>query len=472
MKQFWVLLLLGMVSCTIPTGKKATITGVADNIGETRLDVLYYTDFLVNNEVQTTVPVDHSGAFKASLSLDRGEFVYVRTARRNIQLFVLPEAKVQIRFDASDPDVRTFVEGHLAGESIFLADYHHDVERNLGRALIINRMSDMQADQFMIYIDSVFEVKYRYLNDYPLLPELDDEFVHIMRTNIMFEKYQLLLEYPMYYAYFNQLSEAPEMPQGYYDFLADANQKSQSEGPYRLRSRSYLSFLTAYLNYLMDQSDELSASDSYFRQQFDFVKTNFTSDSRDYLLSQATISALHFDQFDASSQMYEEFLQIVSRGHLRDIVVEEFKAIQRLAPGNPAPDFAMHDINGHMVSLRDFRGKVVYLDFWASWCGPCLREIPHARELKRKMASNEDLIFMYVSIDTDEDAWRRTVENYGIQGVHMNVPGTRQGAPLLYNVKGVPTYYIIGRDGKIFDNRPPRPSNPQIIERLMEALLE
>jgi len=141
-----------------------------------------------------------------------------------------------------------------------------------------------------------------------------------------------------------------------------------------------------------------------------------------------------------------------------------------LAPGQPAPEFTLTDINGNQVSLSDFAGKVVYLDFWASWCGPCMREVPFAKELKKRMANQPDIVFLYISVDTDETAWRNTVAQQQIQGVHLNVPGFDHEVPQTYNLRGVPTFFLIGRDGKIINNRPPRPSNPEIDQVLNNAL--
>jgi thiol-disulfide isomerase/thioredoxin len=115
---------------------------------------------------------------------------------------------------------------------------------------------------------------------------------------------------------------------------------------------------------------------------------------------------------------------------------------------------------------------VVYLDFWASWCGPCMREMPYFRELKERLADQEDLVYLYISIDTDEQAWRNSVERNQITGVHLNTPGRERGVPAMYNVKWIPSFFIIGRDGNIYDNRPPKPSDPEIDQALLEALAQ
>ncbi|MEJ7660536.1 MAG: TlpA disulfide reductase family protein [Hymenobacter sp.] len=67
-----------------------------------------------------------------------------------------------------------------------------------------------------------------------------------------------------------------------------------------------------------------------------------------------------------------------------------------LATGRPAPDFTLPDASGRPVALRSLRGKVVYLDFWATWCAPCLAEMPASRALRQRFAGR-DVVFLYVS---------------------------------------------------------------------------
>ncbi|HAJ99238.1 MAG TPA: hypothetical protein DCM62_04360 [Bacteroidales bacterium] len=99
-----------------------------------------------------------------------------------------------------------------------------------------------------------------------------------------------------------------------------------------------------------------------------------------------------------------------------------------------------------------------------------MREVPFAKELKKRMENQADLVFLYISVDVDDAAWRSTVEQHQIQGVHLNVPGFEHEVPKAYNLQGVPTFFLIGRDGTIISNSPPRPSNPAIDQVLLDAL--
>ena len=79
-----------------------------------------------------------------------------------------------------------------------------------------------------------------------------------------------------------------------------------------------------------------------------------------------------------------------------------------LAPGQPAADFAFEDMEGKTVRLSDFRGKYVYVDLWATWCGPCNAEIPHLRKLEERLRG-KNIVFVGISSDSDRDAWAKFV---------------------------------------------------------------
>jgi thiol-disulfide isomerase/thioredoxin len=112
-----------------------------------------------------------------------------------------------------------------------------------------------------------------------------------------------------------------------------------------------------------------------------------------------------------------------------------------------APDFSLTDIQGHPLKLADFRGKVVVLDFWATWCGPCRIEIPSFVELQKRY-DTQGFSMIGISMDDTPDP---VVDFY--KELQMNYPvavGDSRMGDLYGGIPGLPTTYVIGRDGRIY----------------------
>ena len=97
---------------------------------------------------------------------------------------------------------------------------------------------------------------------------------------------------------------------------------------------------------------------------------------------------------------------------------------KELKEGDQAPTFKYLDINGKEVSLSDLKGKYVYIDIWATWCGPCTGELPHLKELEKKMHGKK-IVFVSISCDKDKAAWEKMVKEKGLEGVQLHNGGDR-----------------------------------------------
>jgi thiol-disulfide isomerase/thioredoxin/ribosomal protein S8 len=117
-----------------------------------------------------------------------------------------------------------------------------------------------------------------------------------------------------------------------------------------------------------------------------------------------------------------------------------------LENNTPAPDLTLRDANGKSVRLSNFRGKVVVLDFWATWCKPCLMALPGLNALAKK---NPDVVFLTVNVqDTPAafQAWRAKNTTLSSLRLMSDPAGV---STMAYKIQGLPTQYVIGRDGRI-----------------------
>ncbi|MBI1826724.1 MAG: redoxin domain-containing protein [Planctomycetes bacterium] len=112
--------------------------------------------------------------------------------------------------------------------------------------------------------------------------------------------------------------------------------------------------------------------------------------------------------------------------------------------GKSLPDIKGVDIDGHEVRLSELKGKIVLLDFWATWCGPCLEELPLAQLLWER-AKDKGFVWVAVSVDEDEDAWRAFVKSNRLGGIQMRDP---DAAIKLY-ISGFPTILVVDRTGVV-----------------------
>ena len=136
-----------------------------------------------------------------------------------------------------------------------------------------------------------------------------------------------------------------------------------------------------------------------------------------------------------------------------------------------APDFTLKDIEGKQVSLQDFKGKVVYMDVWASWCAPCLEQMNKAKKVKEHFAGKTDIVFLYVSIDKDTDRWKAMVKKKNIKGIHLNSKdGEESGISQKYKVTAIPHFVLIDKKGNIVDANAKWPGEDGIVEDIENLL--
>ena len=134
-------------------------------------------------------------------------------------------------------------------------------------------------------------------------------------------------------------------------------------------------------------------------------------------------------------------------------------------PGQAAINFAYPDVNGKYVSLFDFKGKMVYVDVWATWCGPCIKEMPHIEKLMDEY-KGKDIVFMGVSIDKERDKpkWQNFLKEKKLKGVQVYA-GQDSELAKMYQIATIPRFMLFDKKGNIVSTDAPRPSEPEL--RLM-----
>lgn len=136
-------------------------------------------------------------------------------------------------------------------------------------------------------------------------------------------------------------------------------------------------------------------------------------------------------------------------------------------PGQYAPDIALIDVQGSMKKLSDQKGKIVLVDFWASWCGPCRKANPALLKLYSKYRQNGFEIFG-VSIDDDKAAWKKAITRDKITWIQVNDSKGWDGpAATAYKIEQIPTSYLLDKSGTIVAVDP---SHKDLEKKIVELL--
>jgi thiol-disulfide isomerase/thioredoxin len=142
-----------------------------------------------------------------------------------------------------------------------------------------------------------------------------------------------------------------------------------------------------------------------------------------------------------------------------------------LYAGRVAPDAEFYDAEGKVSKLSDYRGKVLYIDTWATWCGPCKREIPYLKTLEESY-HGKNVQFISVSTDKDLTAWKSFIAKESMTGLQLHQSQEMEKTmSYLYAVNSIPRFVIIDENGKIVSVDAPRPSSTEDVHKMIDGVL-
>ncbi|WP_341835435.1 TlpA disulfide reductase family protein [Chitinophaga pollutisoli] len=143
-------------------------------------------------------------------------------------------------------------------------------------------------------------------------------------------------------------------------------------------------------------------------------------------------------------------------------------ALATFAKGEKSFNFSYTDINGKTVSLASLKGKVVLVDMWATWCGPCKEQIPHLKKLEEEVKGT-DIAIVSISVDKDADKqkWEDFVKERELGGIQL-FAGSNRDMMDYYKISGIPRFLVFDKAGRIATVDAPRPSMPELKPLLMQ----
>ena len=425
------------------------VTAALANASERRSIAFEYQQTpIYYKPVTVEVPLDEKGCLAVELPFTEAQMVSVDLGDE-VKLFLEPGDQLHINADLLDLPQSLRFSGQGAANNQFLAalrsrfpDYlridYKDLAVDAHRKIIDQRRSELES-----FLDEG-------CSQYQLTPA----FVAYYRAEITYEWAEQLVSYWIGY-YMQNGRERPVLPADYYDVLDQVELVDEVA----IGISHYQNFLEYNFDRLEDEAYERAQREQLSEEQCQDLLETYTRYNQAkrvlhgkvlyFLLAGEIVSDFQWGHFDQGEQRLAEFLQDNPYPEYTEVVEEVVREASKLKPGQPAPDFTLDDLQGQGVSLSDFRGQAVFLDFWASWCGPCIEDLPHLAKIKQQTQSQK-IVFLSISLDASVKQWCQAVEAHTLTGVHVHAPGGWQAAVAqLYQVRSIPSYFLVGPDGRM-----------------------
>lgn len=217
--------------------------------------------------------------------------------------------------------------------------------------------------------------------------------------------------------------------------------------------------------------DNAHERDAYRKRvaEMAYIGDTYKSD----LLRQRLIHHLAFTWVEGfgvkgTEDMDNVYFAYVADQKLQDAYKEAKEKWNLSAPGKPSPEIAGTDIDGQRHTLADYRGKYIYIDMWATWCGPCQKELPYLKKLEAAFR-DKDIVFLGLSIDEDKAKWEARVRSGALCGTQLHIGrGTKFQRD--YGITGIPHFILLDPQGRIVNASMTRPSDEATADFLGKLL--
>ena len=184
-----------------------------------------------------------------------------------------------------------------------------------------------------------------------------------------------------------------------------------------------------------------------------------------------TEALIRINDTDKLEEFYNAYMAVSTDAKNNAEITKIYTNLKQLSKGNPSPLFNDYEnYAGGTTSLTDLKGKYVYIDVWATWCEPCLAEIPSLKKVEKEF-HGKNIQFLSVSLDRIEDRgkWKDMIKEKELGGIQVFADNNWESAFVQgYLIKGIPRFIIIDPQGNIVTANAPRPSDPKLIDMFKE----
>jgi thiol-disulfide isomerase/thioredoxin len=426
------------------------------------------------------------GAFVFQLPLDRNCIIELFAGPVRFPIYIQPGDDLILQISGTDK-MELSLSGSAAKENEFLQRFFGKFPDAFNDSLNQSKMLALTPDQFETFIFGMRKEQQTFLKEDQEFSVFRPEFRNFVESQIKYNYWALLLNYPIARANSStSILTVEPLPEIMLDGLQDLSLNDERA----LISDTYRNFLKYYNIYFTSKANSFKKFTDYSTsadKKMAMAKDKFDTAIYTYWLARFTADECGRLAPFMVKKMLSELKELDKASVFYPVVTEYCESLPvTLADGPDAGDkkekaktasaeLDLKDVNGKSVQLSDFKGKVVYIDFWASWCGPCRVMMPFSKKLHEQMTEKEkkQIVFLYISIDADKNAWIKGIKDMDIQGVNVISPGNwKSQACRYFQINGIPRYMIMNKKGEIVDTNAKRPADHTVLDDLRKYLAD
>lgn len=382
---------------------------------------------------------------KATVQLDGMDALYANVyyGEKTKNVYLQKGDDVTISFDANDFD-NTFA---VMGGNEKAIDYLNKIQlTGLPNEVYIQPWSEFKAT-----VDKKIASTKRLLKARKFAA--DDKFLKMEEGRITYFYANAFLMYPVSHTYLTQ-DTTLVLGKDYYDTLRQYVKEDDD-----------LADNDEYRNYMIETAHVFDEAGKNIRQlypkvlaEMSYIGENTKSDKvRESLIHFLAFTYVEGNGVENITDLQNLYYTYVTSPRLNEIFKKACAKWDKAAVGRPSPMFKGVDVNGKEMTLRDFRGKYIYIDMWATWCGPCQKELPFLKKLEEKF-KGRNIVFVGLSIDQDKAKWAARVKSGALSGTQLHI-GKGSKFQSDYRISGIPRFILLDPNGRIVNPDMTRPSS-------------
>ena len=445
--------------------KNIKITKVGGQIIEPngeKLQLTVFSDPLQIGEESFLIVLDNQNGFSQSLEITEAVAAELSYGNVSIPLFLEPGDDINLQFNANSMLKSLRYSGQGGAHAQYLRDFKQKFENT--QTALKNNIRFNNASEFKVFMADAVKLMQQYYSAYPSMPFFTEGFKQYTTAYYNywfgFNMLNFPYEHPLYYGE----TEPMELSAFYYDFMAQLPLNND----FALNQKFYTYFVDQYI------SNQKRVLENKKLTPFELADKFLTGRVKTYYLSKIWAQQITNTLTDEKKADLQTFINNNNDNLFKTALKRVYFRNAKLQYSSIAPPFKLLDKDGKDVQLSDFAGKVVYLDFWATWCAPCLNSIKQSQELKTKFKEGE-VVFLYISLDYDVEKWKNYVSQQNILGVNVYANNNalyQVSIKDLYHVQQLPMSFLIDKKGNIASDPAQRLNNEQLMTNIQQLLAQ